>query len=184
MEVVQRSFILSEAEKVWLTSNQHFDHANIIKYCNRPFTSVEEMNAALLNNWNNAVAPSDLVYFLGDFSFGRGSRSVRWWLKRLHGQIVYIKGSHDHGIRTTSTIPNVLRVVLSEIVSVNSLDFLLVHDAHDAVVNGWNGWIIHGHNHDNRPFMDARSMRINVSVEAIDYKPITLAKVYKEVVGL
>ena len=64
-------FTRPEAERVWLISDTLFDHENIIRYCNRPFRSVEEMNSVMLRNWNRTVRPEDLVYFLGDMSFGR-----------------------------------------------------------------------------------------------------------------
>jgi len=116
-------------------------------------------------------------------AFGRGSRKPRWWPQWLNGEIVWIKGSHDHGVRPSSIIDGVEEVVLSEHVSCDGLEFMLVHDVFDAMVNGWDGWIIHGHNHDSRPHIDNRfgHKQVNVSVEVIGYKPISLAQVVKEV---
>ena len=48
--------------KVWITSDSHFSHVNIIKYCNRPFDNVETMNETIIKNWNNAVSKDDLVF--------------------------------------------------------------------------------------------------------------------------
>ena len=47
---------------VWFVSDTHFDHENIIKYCNRPFADVNEMNETLIKNWNNVVKPNDIVF--------------------------------------------------------------------------------------------------------------------------
>ena len=52
----------------FFTSDTHFGHNNIIEYCKRPYTSVEEMDAALEKNWNEVVKPDDLVYHLGDLA--------------------------------------------------------------------------------------------------------------------
>ena len=48
--------------RVFLTSDTHFDHENIIKYCSRPFNSKDEMNKAMISNWNSVVGDSDTVY--------------------------------------------------------------------------------------------------------------------------
>ncbi len=97
-------YSLKEAEKVWFISDIHFDHANIIKYCSRPFKSTEEMNTTIGRNWNNTIVPNDVVYFLGDMAFGRGSRKSRWWPQWLNGRITWVKGSHDYGVRPSSVI--------------------------------------------------------------------------------
>ena len=55
---------------IWFTSDTHFSHCNIIKYCNRPFKDVDEMNKILIQNWNNVVRPDDIVWHLGDFALG------------------------------------------------------------------------------------------------------------------
>lgn len=79
--------------KTWLTSDPHFWHSNVIKYCNRPFATSEEMNEALVRNWNAVVAPEDLVYVLGDFALA--ARAVETILPRLNGRKILILGNHD-----------------------------------------------------------------------------------------
>ena len=76
---------------IFFTSDQHFNHTNIIKYCNRKFNDVEEMNALLIKNWNSVVAPEDVVYIIGDFAFSDHKR----FLDALNGTKHLIAGSHD-----------------------------------------------------------------------------------------
>ena len=85
-----------EVGKIWFCSDTHWSHENILKYCNRPFGSVEEMNEALVNNWNSVVKPEDHVYHLGDFCFGNVEK-WNWCLEpgRLNGHIHLVLGNHD-----------------------------------------------------------------------------------------
>ena len=83
-----------ETSNLFLTSDSHLNHANIIKFCNRPFDSVEEMNETLISNWNNTVPKDGIVFHLGDFAFG-GSEVWHKILSRLNGQIHLILGNHD-----------------------------------------------------------------------------------------
>lgn len=75
------------------TSDLHFGHANIIQYCNRPYASVNEMNDALVANWNSVVGEGDIVYVLGDFAMNRGA--ALHWVSKLNGSKVLIIGNHD-----------------------------------------------------------------------------------------
>lgn len=76
---------------IFFTSDTHFNHNNIINYCNRPFKNVKDMNSTIIKNWNNVIKDKDLVYHLGDFGFG-DIISIR---KQLNGNIILIKGGHD-----------------------------------------------------------------------------------------
>jgi calcineurin-like phosphoesterase family protein len=79
---------------IWFTSDTHFCHTNIIKYCNRPFTHIDAMNEALIDNWNKVVKPGDRVYHLGDFGFGKKEELLSIF-KRLNGEKHFIIGNHD-----------------------------------------------------------------------------------------
>ena len=79
----------------FFTSDHHFGHENIIKYCDRPFSSADEMDEAMIDLWNDTVGVDDEVYYLGDFSLG-GAKVVADILPRLNfGSIVLIVGNHD-----------------------------------------------------------------------------------------
>lgn len=54
--------------EIYFTSDLHLGHDNIIRFCNRPFSSVEEMNDRIIQNYNSIVHKNDLVYILGDFN--------------------------------------------------------------------------------------------------------------------
>lgn len=86
-------------KKVWITSDHHFNHKNIIKYCGRPFIDVNDMNEKLIEKWNELVDNDDIVIHLGDFILGfyPGER-INSILERLNGQISLIVGNHDNAI--------------------------------------------------------------------------------------
>lgn len=75
-------------------SDMHFGHQNAIKYDNRPFNSIEEMEDEMINRWNSVVTDVDTVYVLGDFSWYKEDKTLEI-LDRLKGKIVLIKGNHD-----------------------------------------------------------------------------------------
>lgn len=79
--------------KIWFTSDQHFWHSNIIKYCNRPYATVEDMNEAIITNYNALIGENDVVYHLGDFSLAFAP--VITYVKRLNGTKHLIYGNHD-----------------------------------------------------------------------------------------
>lgn len=83
-----------DPSKVWWTSDTHFFHENIIKYCNRPFSDQHEMNDFMIERWNSRVNNGDVVIHVGDFLFGKKND----WnniLDRLNGDIVLVEGNHD-----------------------------------------------------------------------------------------
>lgn len=79
--------------RVWFTSDQHYGHKNIIKHSGRPFSSVEEMDAALIANHNEVVHHDDTVYHLGDFAWH--DKKVEHYLSQLRGQHYLVPGNHD-----------------------------------------------------------------------------------------
>ena len=125
------------------------------------------MNKTIMRNWNNIVKAEDIVYFLGDWAFGRGHKPARYWYSRLKGRIVSVRGSHD--LREKG-----LRFEVFKVLQYRGYSFLLIHDSNQA--GGWHNWIIHGHKHNNNmmnyPFINGERKTINVSVELINYQPL------------
>lgn len=80
--------------KIFYIADLHFGHKNVLKYDNRPFLSVEEMDKTIIDNWNNAVSCNDTVYILGDIAWYDYKRTVEI-MQQLNGEKILIKGNHD-----------------------------------------------------------------------------------------
>ena len=83
---------------IWLTGDQHFWHTNVIKYCNRPFSSVDEMDEALIDAWNKYVKHDDTVYHLGDFTLGNRLIAEKYF-RMLNGNIGVLEYPFHHDKR-------------------------------------------------------------------------------------
>ena len=80
--------------KIFVTADTHFNHENIIKYCNRPFKDVNEMNEVIINNWNSVVSKDDIIYHIGDYGFGTKDE-LKEIFDKLNGKKYLIMGNHD-----------------------------------------------------------------------------------------
>lgn len=83
---------------LWFTSDHHFNHANIIKYCDRPFIDVEHMNEEMIEKWNYKIHPRDTVHYIGDLGFFRDKDKgmlPETVFSRLNGLKHLILGNHD-----------------------------------------------------------------------------------------
>lgn len=99
--------------KIFGISDTHFGHEAIIKYCNRPFSNVEEMDRAMIKRWNETVSNNDIVIHLGDFALCSKER-IKEITKQLNGKKILIMGNHDNyneqfyrdvGFHTVSRFP-------------------------------------------------------------------------------
>lgn len=161
----------------YFTADQHFGHANIIRYCDRPFSGVSEMNAVMIERWNSKVNDSDSVYILGDLFYR--SLEIEPVLSKLRGQKHLILGNHDSSWTG--------RVDLGHyFVSVDK--YLQIHDGgrfyticHYPLLSfehERNAYMIHGHIHNNThedfwPLIRKRDNVLNAGVELNDYAPVT-----------
>lgn len=81
-------------KNIWVISDTHFGHENIIKYCNRPFEDADHMDEIMIENWNSVVKPGDKVYHLGDVYMGSGGKFLERFQK-LNGKKRLVLGNHD-----------------------------------------------------------------------------------------
>lgn len=89
-----KKFEYKDGSKVWFTSDTHFAHTNILRFCDRPFANTDEMDEYIIRKWNELVKPDDTVFHLGDVAWGGSGVWVRV-LDRLNGHKVLIIGNHD-----------------------------------------------------------------------------------------
>lgn len=157
----------------WFTSDTHFFHKNIIRYCKRPFSSVEEMNEVLIDNWNSVVKPGDLVYHLGDVAMGYNKGEFEKLWPRLNGSKRLIVGNHDN-------IPYLSRGAFFKKVQMwrvwNDKPLLFTHvpvhqdSIHERIVQA-GGINVHGHTHNNG---SPEGPYKCVCVELTNYTPVNL----------
>ena len=94
--MINHNFNVYDFNRVWFTSDNHFGHENIIRFCNRPFISSHEMDCAMIDNWNKVVKPQDIVYHLGDVTLGDNAMQ---YLEKLNGAIYIIETPWHHDKR-------------------------------------------------------------------------------------
>lgn len=166
--------------RILWTSDTHLGHDNIRKYSNRPFDSVEEMDEALIRNWNEAVNPQDTVWHLGDFCMGDQSRAGHL-RRRLNGTIHLIWGNHDKRevIKKLKCFDSVQDV--AEIRIGRDMIFMS-HYGHRVWNRSHHGaFHFYGHSHGGLP---ATARSLDVGVDCWDYRPVTLDQIKERLASL
>lgn len=156
-------------------SDLHLGHENIIKLTNRPFNSIEEMNAKLISNWNKVVKDEDNVYIIGDL-FYKSKDNIEDILKILKGNKYLIIGNHDKEWLDKIDYKKYFKEVY-ELLTFNDGQRLITL-CHYPMVSFEGRFYIHGHIHANTKDVFWASLKImdkvlNASVEINNYKPVT-----------
>lgn len=158
-------------------ADPHFGHAKIIDYENRPFADVTEMDHKLIENWNSVVTKSDKVYLLGDFSFYNKEKSAQI-LRKLKGMKYLVMGNHDShsvtayydmGFHRVYDIPVILE------------DFWILSHEPLYINSNMPYANIFGHVHGNKEYSDFSGQSFCVSVERINYTPVTFHEIKKKI---
>lgn len=161
---------------IFVTSDTHFHHENIIKYCNRPFKNAYEMDEVLVENWNKVIKPLDKVYHLGDVFMHSNHRKD--FLKRLNGKKRLIVGNHDD-IKNPELHRYFQKIYLWRVFK--EFNMVLTHvplhrDSFRKV-----DYNVHGHTHNNgSPSEEYRC----VCVELTNYTPVHIEEVVRRRYGL
>lgn len=166
--------------KVWFTSDLHFWHKNICKYCNRPYETIEEMNQGIIDNWNSVVKEDDIVFVLGDLGFC-GIEKLRPLMSQLKGKIILIQGNHDpdYVISTLyheKIINNFDRLMSITIIGDEECPNQELTLCHFPMIDWYNkekgSWMIHGHQHQLPGTPSCSAVHYDVGVDKNNWTPI------------
>ena len=155
---------------IYFISDLHLNHTNIIKYCSRPFSTVEEMNNILIANWNKIIGLEDVVYYGGDFALGP-KKVFRRISECLNGHKHFIRGNHDH-ISKQQILESGWETVSYKVnLEYAGKKLLLQHhpdaDVADDVI------LVYGHVH-NKPAERLPHQSFCMCVERNNYKPVSI----------
>lgn len=163
----------------FVIADTHFGHQNVIKYCNRPFCDVEEMDAKLIELWNSTVHPDDFVYVLGDFTLTRRMVVIQSLVTKLKGKKILIMGNHDSR-KPKDYIECGFNVATRKPMMVEPGVILMHEPFADISYVLPNYLYFFGHVHNHKTQMDDYKNCRCVSVERIGYKPMDLDVCIKE----
>ncbi len=152
---------------VWFTSDTHFHHTKALLF--RPsFSTVDEMNETIIQNWNRVVRKGDQVYHLGDFSWNKGDR-IAELLKRLNGQVHLICGNHDKNLNSADRA-RFASFNLAKYIKVQGQKIYLHHCACRVWWSSHHGsWHLYGHSHGNLPD-DPNALSMDVGVDTNNFE--------------
>lgn len=158
----------------WYTSDFHFSHKNIIKYCDRPFSSVEEMDEVIMDNLLSAVQPGDCLFFLGDLTFKKDvAYEFFGQMDKRKIQVHFILGNHDNRIEN---------IVRERAASCSWMKYQTI-DTYPIVMNHWNmrvwhkshfnSWQLYGHSHGGLPPV---GKQWDVGVDNNEFMPVSMVR--------
>ena len=174
-----------DGTKVYFTSDTHFNHANIIGFCSRPFKNVNEMNEALIANWNRVVGVDDIVFHLGDFCLG-GSAEWTNVLNRLNGKIYLIVGNHDMKNLRQSYYDRFEEIVMQKHIEIGKQKIYLNHCPFLCYGGAYKDtWQLFGHVHTSKNNTGKDAYRLNmlfptqydVGVDNNNFTPVSFDQV-------
>lgn len=161
---------------IFVISDTHFGHSNILKFKQpngepvRPFTTVEEMDEYMIERWNLVVRPQDKVYHLGDVAMRQSAIKT---VARCNGKKRLVRGNHD--VFKTRLYMEFFEEIYA-IRVLDSIAFTHIPLHPESVSQRWRG-NVHGHVHNSVPVLHYGPRYLNVSVEVINYTPVSLEDV-------
>ena len=163
---------------VFFTSDTHFGHSRMLDF--RPFASTEEMDEALIANWNERVGRGDRVYHLGDFSWSNRERTAEV-IGRLNGQIHLVRGNHDKALdRLASMFTSFSEY---KTIKVGDQRIVLFHYAMRVWdMSHYGSWHLYGHSHGNLAD-DPGALSMDVGVDPNGLRPVSFEEIGERMAG-
>lgn len=164
-------FKIPNDRQVWVISDTHFSHLNIVAYSKRPFANIDEMNEAMVRRWAEVVKPEDYVFHLGDWFMGQKHLAPPI-MRRLPGRKFLIRGNHDKMFTRNPELESQLEATHDYLeVSHRGDCAVLSHyaiEAWNSAHRGW--WMLHGHSHGT---LRTLGRRLDVGVDAFcnEFRP-------------
>lgn len=155
------------------TADPHFGHKNIIKFCNRPFSNVKEMDETLIKHWNNVTDDNDEIHVVGDFAYGCTMEYALSVIKKLKGVKHLVTGNHDSlAIRMNSIRPNTWKTIKEmDEITIQNQRVVLCHYSLRVWHHSYRG-VIHlfGHTHGS---LAPLGKSFDIGVDCWNFTPVT-----------
>jgi len=168
----------------FVTSDTHLGHANIIKYCDRPFNSVEHMNRTLIDNINIKVPPRAILFHIGDFALGTPEQ-IRDMVRSINATVCLVRGNHDKKVEHDickdefEWIKDYHEVTVKEKDTGKKQFIVLCHYAFRVYNKSHhNAWNLYGHSHGSLS-EDKRLLSMDVGVDTNNYTPYSYNEIKK-----
>lgn len=151
----------------WFTADEHYGHHNTIKYNNRPFSSVEEMNETIINNHNKVINKNDLVIHAGDFTL-RDKKYAESIIRKLTGKHIFLRGSHDRWLRQSHAKDLYEKTIEKQFIVVCHYAMRVWHRSH------YNSWQLYGHSHGR---LEPVGKQWDIGVDNNNFYPVSFEQI-------
>ena len=171
---------------IYITSDLHFCHDRAFVYEPRGFPNIDEMNQAIVDNWNSIVQPDDIVYVLGDIMLNDNEQGLKL-LKSLKGEIHIVLGNHDTATREAlyKDCQNVAEVALAAKLKYRGYHFFMTHypcltgnlekeSLKQCTCN------LYGHTHQTTNFYQDIPFMYNVAMDAHNCTPVHIDQIIED----
>lgn len=157
----------------FFTADEHYFHKNIIKYCNRPFSNVSEMNETIIKMHNSIVTNNDITIHAGDFSLGK-KEETNEVIKQLNGNHIFLNGSHDYWLKGKQNIHEILEKNFFYEGTKEKFHIIVCHYCLRIWPRShYNSWHVYGHSHGS---LQSIGKSHDVGVDNNNFSPVSLTK--------